>query len=154
MRRRFRREVETAAALSHPNIVTVYGLEMIDGQPLLAMEWIDGVSITDWSSGRVGGSEGVSSTPLAGRDPADVIEMFLRVCDAIRHAHSRGVLHRDLKPENIVLGAFGETVLLDWGLAKLAPDERPLWVAKIWPSTRGVTDTTPSVWRNRLVRPA
>ena len=50
-RMRFEREIESAAALSHPNIVTAYGMEIVDETPLLAMEWIDGVSVTQWASG-------------------------------------------------------------------------------------------------------
>ena len=61
--------------------------------------------------GRLGAMWGVEFRELLGR--------FLDVCDAIEYAHSRGVLHRDLKPANIMLGRYGETLVVDWGLAKV-----------------------------------
>ena len=106
MGRRFEREVEAAATLKHPGIVTVYGMDVVDGLPLIAMEWIDGVPITEWC--RADG----------GRPVQEVLEVFLRTCDAVQHAHSRGVLHRDLKPSNILVDAVGQPHVLDFGLAK------------------------------------
>lgn len=106
MHRRFEREVEAAALLNHPNIVTVYGVETIDETPVFAMEWVDGVPATEWA---------------AGRAPEEVLELFLRICDAVRHAHSRGVLHRDLKPSNILVDEAGQPHVLDFGLAKHCP---------------------------------
>ena len=106
MRRRFEREVEAAALLNHPNIVTVYGMDSVDGTPLLAMEWIDGVPATDWARGRA---------------PEEILELFLRLCDAMQHAHSRGVLHRDIKPSNVLVDANSQPHVLDFGLAKRCP---------------------------------
>ena len=108
-RLRFLREVETAASLDHPGIVTVYGMDVVDGAPLLSMEWIDGVPATDWARGR---------------DPQAILELFARVCDAVQHAHARGVLHRDLKPSNILVDANDQPHVLDFGLAKsFAPED-------------------------------
>jgi len=104
-RARFEREVEAAAALNHPGIVTVYGMEIVDELPLYAMEWVDGEQITDWSVER-------------SRAPRALLECFALVCDAVQHAHSRGVLHRDLKPSNILVDADGQPHVLDFGLAK------------------------------------
>ena len=112
MRIRFEREIEAAAALNHPNIVTAYGMENVDGTPLLAMEWIDGIPVTHWA----GGDKGLR------RDPRQVIEVFLRICDAVGHAHSRGILHRDLKPSNILVSVDGHPHVLDFGLAKRVVD--------------------------------
>lgn len=106
MRRRFHREVEAAALLNHPNIVTVYGMETVDDTPIFAMEWVDGVPATEWSDGRA---------------PDEVLGLFLRICDAIQHAHSRGVLHRDIKPTNILVDDAGQPHVLDFGLAKRVP---------------------------------
>ena len=106
MRQRFEREVEAAALLNHPNIVTVYGMETVGDTPVIAMEWIDGVPPTEWSRGRA---------------PEEILELFLRICDAVQHAHSRGVLHRDLKPSNILVDAAGQPHVLDFGLAKYSP---------------------------------
>jgi serine/threonine protein kinase len=102
--RRFAREVEAAAALNHPNIVTVYAVEETDGVPVLAMEWVDGVPLTSW---RPEGGQ------VRGR-----LEVFLRVCDAVSHAHAHGILHRDLKPSNILVDDSGNPHVLDFGLAK------------------------------------
>ncbi len=112
-RARFEREVETTAALKHPNIVTVYGMEMVEGAPLLAMEWIDGAPVNRWALGKDGKPRLV----------ADKLRMFLRICDAVQHAHRNGVIHRDLKPTNILVDSEEQPHLLDFGLAKsLASD--------------------------------
>lgn len=115
-RRRFEREVEAAAALDHPGIVSTLGVEVAEGQPLLAMEWIDGIPINEWAEGEAG----------CRRDVDTVVRMMLRVCEAIHHAHQRGVIHRDLKPSNILIDAADQPHVLDFGLARIvAPDARP-----------------------------
>jgi tetratricopeptide (TPR) repeat protein/predicted Ser/Thr protein kinase len=101
--RRFQREAEAAAALVHPGIVTIHGIEFVEGSPLLAMEWVDGVSLTEWARGR---------------PRVEVLRTFLQVCEAVRHAHQHGVLHRDLKPANVLVDTAGRPRLLDFGLAK------------------------------------
>ncbi len=107
MRRRFERELEVASSLHHPNIVTAFGIELVDGVPVLAMEWVDGSRITAWARG-----DGTV------RPIADVLRVMLNVCDAIASAHRHGVIHRDLKPSNILVDAEGEPRILDFGLAK------------------------------------
>lgn len=107
--RRFEREVEAAVALNHPGIVTVYGVDLVEGAPLLTMEWVEGEAVTRWA---------------AERPRAEVLAVFLLVCDAVHHAHQRGVLHRDLKPSNVVVDVTGRPRVLDFGLAKLASDTR------------------------------
>ncbi|MFM9996909.1 MAG: protein kinase domain-containing protein [Phycisphaerales bacterium] len=107
MRARFEREVRSLATLSHPGVVTVFGTEEIEGQRALLMEWIDGVPIDAWARGR----------PVA-----DALAVFVQVCDAVQHAHQRGVIHRDLKPSNILVDAGGKPRVLDFGLAKLLDD--------------------------------
>lgn len=109
MRARFDREVEAAAALDHPNIVTLYGRELIDGQPLLVMQWIDGTPFDVWAR------------PADGppRAAADVMQTFLWICEAIHYAHQRGIIHRDLKPSNILVDRDGRPHVLDFGLAKM-----------------------------------
>jgi tetratricopeptide (TPR) repeat protein/predicted Ser/Thr protein kinase len=106
-RRRFEREVEAVTALNHPGIVTIYGVEEVEGAPLLAMEWIEGEPVTAWA---------------AGRPRAEILALFLQVCDAVQHAHQRGVLHRDLKPSNVVVDPGGRPRVLDFGLAKVASE--------------------------------
>lgn len=109
-RARFEREMEAAASLRHPNIVAVYDSELADRQPLLVMEWIDGLPVDRWADAR---RQAESNTDLT-------LATFLKICGAVHHAHQRGVIHRDLKPSNILVDAGAEPHLLDFGLAKLS----------------------------------
>jgi serine/threonine-protein kinase len=116
LRARFVLEAEINGGLEHPGIVPVYSLGSYDdGRPFYAMRFVDGDSL----------DEGIkayhASHPQP--DPAGVefrklLGRFVDVCEAIAFAHSKGVLHRDLKPHNVMLGRYGETLLIDWGLAK------------------------------------
>src|SRR5262245_32016033 len=81
MRRRFAREIEATAALDHPGIVKVFGYEVLDDQPALVMEWVDGITLTRWSAGNSAGRPGLDR----------VIDMFLSLCATVEHAHQRGV---------------------------------------------------------------
>jgi WD40 repeat protein/tRNA A-37 threonylcarbamoyl transferase component Bud32 len=107
---RFEREIRTAAALKHPNIVTVFGGDVIDGRPVLLMEFVDGTPIDRWVAGTDHGSQ---------RDPRRIAALFERLCATVAHAHQRGVIHRDLKPSNVLVDAAGEPRILDFGLARL-----------------------------------
>jgi eukaryotic-like serine/threonine-protein kinase len=110
-RKRFEREVEAATALRHPGVVTIYGIEMVGGEPILAMEWIDGVPITRWAA-----SDG-------GRSVDAILRSFVLTCEAVAHAHRHGVIHRDLKPSNILVDREDRPRVLDFGMAKLSrPD--------------------------------
>lgn len=108
MRHRFDREIEAASMLSHPNVVTVRGMDLVDDVPILAMEWINGVPITKWAL----------PDDAARRSPIEVARAMIKVCEALTHAHQHGVIHRDLKPSNILVDADDEPHLLDFGLAK------------------------------------
>ena len=122
--RRFLKEAQVTGQLEHPNIVPVYELarRREDDQPFYVMRFVRGQSLLDalrdFHRDRAGNAPELLA--LQG-----LLAAFLKVCDAVAYAHSRGVVHRDLKPENIVLGAFGEVIVLDWGLAKLVdqPDD-------------------------------
>jgi WD40 repeat protein/serine/threonine protein kinase len=123
-RSKFLLEAEITGGLEHPNIVPVYGLgQYADGRPFYAMRFIRGDSLAD-AVARFHRAEGPARDPgqraLALRH---LLGRFVDVCNAIAYAHSRGVLHRDLKPGNIMLGRYGETLVVDWGLAK--PLDRP-----------------------------
>lgn len=113
MQRRFEREIEIVSALNHPNIVRIFGLEVTDSQPMLAMEWIDGVSVDQWA-GRIRESPG---------EPLDaLLNVFQSVGAAVKYAHEHGVIHRDLKPSNILIDEQHEPRIVDFGLAKPIKD--------------------------------
>ena len=117
-RARFLAEAEITGKLEHPGIIPIYGLGTYgDGRPFYAMRLIWG----DKTGSLMDAIREFHRHP----DPsARVVEFrgllgrFLDVCDAVSYAHSKGVLHRDLKPDNILLGPYGETLVVDWGLAK------------------------------------
>jgi tetratricopeptide (TPR) repeat protein/tRNA A-37 threonylcarbamoyl transferase component Bud32 len=134
-RGRFLLEAEITGGLEHPGVVPVYGLgQYADGRPFYAMRFVQGDNLKTAIDhfhqaerpGRAAGQRRLELRQLLGR--------FVDVCQAVAYAHSRGVLHRDLKPGNIMLGKYGETLLVDWGLAKTvgrpegtqAPDEATL----------------------------
>jgi tetratricopeptide (TPR) repeat protein len=115
IRQMFEREGRIAAGLEHPAIVPVHEIaEMEDGTPYCVMRLVSGrpldALIREYHR---------KSRP---RDRSllwnELLRHFVAVCNAIAYAHERGVIHRDLKPNNIVVGAFGEAVVLDWGLAE------------------------------------
>ncbi|CAN5738177.1 hypothetical protein BH23PLA1_BH23PLA1_15250 [soil metagenome] len=119
-RARFLLEAEVTGKLEHPGIIPVYGLGTYpDGRPYYAMRLIRGESLEEAIERHYRLDPSRRSTGLSGRcPPRDLLERFLDVCDAIEYAHSRGVIHRDLKPANVMLGPYGETLVVDWGLAK------------------------------------
>ena len=118
-RQRFLLEAEVTGGLEHPGIVPVYGLGTYqDGRPYYAMRFIRGDSLKD-AIAAFHSDLGLKAD--AGRRSLELRQLlrrFLDVCNAIEYAHSRGVLHRDIKPANIVVGKHGETLVVDWGLAK------------------------------------
>jgi serine/threonine-protein kinase len=118
-RSRFLLEAEITGGLEHPSIVPVYGLgAYADGRPFYAMRFIRGDSLKD-AIERYHQPDGPGSDPrTAGLELRQLLGRFIAVCNAIEYAHSRGILHRDLKPSNIMLGEYGETLVVDWGLAK------------------------------------
>ncbi len=131
-RLRFLLEAEITGGLEHPGIVPVYGLgHYPDGRPFYAMRFVRGESLKEavaqfhGEPGRVSAgsrSRGAHAPPLAFRR---LLSRFLDICNAIAYAHSRGVVHRDIKPGNILLGPYGETLVVDWGLAKIVGRDEP-----------------------------
>ena len=117
-RARFLLEAEVTGGLEHPGIVPVYGLGSYpDGRPFYAMRFIGGDSLKQ-AIDRFHKSKGDEAPGERTLQFRKLLGRFVDVCNAIEYAHSRGVLHRDLKPGNIMLGKYGETLVVDWGLAK------------------------------------
>jgi WD40 repeat protein/serine/threonine protein kinase len=119
VRERFALEAEINGNLEHPGIVPVYGKGTDgDGRLFYVMRFIRGVTLKDEiaSFHREAATMSAKQRNLRLRG---LLGRFVDVCQAIAYAHSRGVLHRDLKPANIMLGQYGETLIVDWGLAKI-----------------------------------
>jgi serine/threonine-protein kinase len=147
-RARFLIEAEVTGRLEHPGVVPVYGLGTTEnGRPFYAMRFVRGQSL----------KEAIESFHRAdlrpARNPAEralalrqLLRRFIDVCNAIAYAHSRGVIHRDLKPANILLGPYGETLVVDWGLAKVVgrddPTPQPTAEATLRPSAQSGSSET------------
>jgi serine/threonine-protein kinase len=116
---RFRREAAITGRLEHPGVVPIYGLGSdASGRPFYAMRFIEGQTLAD-------AIDAFHRAETPGRDQGErtlalrhLLTRFVAACQAVAFAHSRGIIHRDIKPANIMLGQFGETLVVDWGLAK------------------------------------
>jgi serine/threonine protein kinase len=148
----FLQEAKVTGRLEHPGIVPVYGLGHLgDGRPCYAMRFIRGQTLTE-AIRRLhqAGASCQDATPggkPAGRawHPDRMLELrkllarFKDVCDTIGYAHSRGVLHCDIKPDNIMLGDYGETLVVDWGLARrFEPSGTPASPASTGSTSEGI----------------
>ena len=116
-RSRFVLEAEITGRLEHPGVVPVYGMgTYANGRPFYAMRFIKGQSLADAIKEAHAASHSASARALELRK---LLSRFIAVCNTMQYAHDRDIVHRDLKPSNIMLGTYGETLVVDWGLAKV-----------------------------------
>jgi serine/threonine protein kinase len=104
------REAQAMAQLAHPNVVAVHDVGSVDGRVFIAMEFVEGVTLTNWLAAER-------------RAPGEIITTFLAAGDGLAAAHAAGVIHRDFKPDNVLIGNDGRVRVTDFGLARLAPGE-------------------------------
>ncbi|HYJ85313.1 MAG TPA: protein kinase [Pyrinomonadaceae bacterium] len=109
-RKRFEREARLASSLDHPNICTIFDLNVIDGVHFIAMQYIDGRNVRQLVNGR----------PL---QLESALSIAIQVTDALAAAHAQGIIHRDIKAGNVMVNSKGQAKVLDFGLAKLLDDE-------------------------------
>src|SRR5687768_7218665 len=112
---RFEQEARAASALNHPNIITIYEIDEMDGVPFIAMELVEGTRLRDVLKG---GQVSVRK----------LLSIAAQMAEGLAVAHERGIVHRDLKPENVMITPDGRVKILDFGLARLrheptSPDE-------------------------------
>jgi len=118
-KKRFKREAKAAAALNHPNIITVHEIGEYEGpaketagkQLYIAMEYVKGHTLRDW----------ITSEP---HEINDIVEIAAQICNGLKKAHESGIVHRDLMPENILIDTDGRVRIVDFGLAKLKSASR------------------------------
>jgi serine/threonine-protein kinase len=118
-RKRFLQEAEITSRLEHPGIVPVHGMgQDVSGRPCYTMRLIRGENMQAASRKLHSAPTGFRNEWEFGRALRPLLSRFVSVCNTVAYAHSQGVIHRDLKPANIMLGDYGETLVVDWGLAK------------------------------------
>ncbi|TLS49915.1 Stk1 family PASTA domain-containing Ser/Thr kinase [Paenibacillus antri] len=104
--RRFRREAQSAASLSHPNVVSIYDVGQDEETHFIVMEYIEGSNLNDIIK---------AQAPL---QTAEAVHIATQICDALEHAHANGIIHRDIKPHNILIGKNGRVKVTDFGIAR------------------------------------
>ncbi len=105
-KRRFEREARAASALNHPNIVTIYDIDQVDGVSFIAMEYVAGKTLDQ-------------VIPKRGLPVQEALKYAIEIAGALAAAHDAGIVHRDIKPSNLMVSATGQVKVLDFGLAKL-----------------------------------
>jgi serine/threonine-protein kinase len=135
---RFIEEAQITGQLDHPNIVPIHELGIDDaGSPYFVMRLVSGHTLA-----RELDLHGVPRPPGV----LDyLLEIMLKVCDAVAFAHSKGVVHRDLKPQNVMVGTFGQVYLMDWGLARIVREDAPVTTGHS-ASVAASNDASGTVW--------
>jgi serine/threonine-protein kinase len=117
---RFLEEVQITGQLDHPNIVPVHDIVVDAGGRVTSfrMKLVRGRTLKELISQS-------HADGLSGQRIEELLQIYLKLCDAVAFAHSRGVIHRDLKPDNVMVGSHGQVYLMDWGIARLRAGSRP-----------------------------
>jgi eukaryotic-like serine/threonine-protein kinase len=111
-KRRFVQEAKAASALNHPNIITIYDIDCVDGVDFIAMEFVAGTTLD-------------RCIPRHGLRLSEVLKYSIQIADALATAHKAGIVHRDLKPSNVMVSEQGLVKVLDFGVAKLTESTTP-----------------------------
>jgi predicted ATPase len=136
---RFLAEARAASALNHPNIITIYDVGTVEGQPYIVMEWIEGQTLR----------QKLTQGPLP---VPEVLGIASQILDALVAAHEGGIIHRDLKPENIMVNAGGRAKVLDFGIAKRTVRPNDPTLTRDTGNTAGLIAGTPGYMSPEQIR--
>ncbi len=123
--KRFFTEVQITAQLEHPGVPPVHAVrtDPVDGTPSYTMKLVRGRTLKQYMKDSIEQSDNPDEEhTLEAR-----LDVFTRICDTLAYAHTRGVIHRDLKPDNVMVGAFGQIMVMDWGVARILESEDPVF---------------------------
>jgi serine/threonine protein kinase len=144
----FSQEARVTGQLDHPNIVPIYDFGEGGRGPYLVMKWIAGRTLAELLR-----NERRPRQPLEQKQPLDqlryLVQILLRLCDALSFAHGRGVIHCDIKPENVMVGEHGQIYLMDWGMALVSTSRSPAAAAAGAPASAGAPEgAAAAAWRS------